>query len=82
MEDDDVIDLLLSVRVADEMRVEVEHVGALDAAAVAPPGVGVAVKAAMEEVESLVGESDVAMLALPVGIDLEDFVGDVVALVV
>ena len=74
--------MLLSVRVADEMRVEVEHVGALDAAAVASPGVGVAVKAAMEEVESLVGESDVAMLALPVGIDLEDFVGDVVALVV
>jgi len=46
--------------------VEVVHVGALDATAVASPGVGVAVKAAVEKVQGLVGEGDVAMAALPI----------------
>ena len=66
--------VFLSMRVTDEVRVEVEHVGALDAAAVASPRVRVAVKAAVKEVESLIGKRDVAMLALPVGIDLGHFV--------
>ena len=48
------------------MGVEVVHVGALDSTAVAPPGVGVAVKAAVEKVQRLVGEGDVAMAALPI----------------
>ena len=54
------------MRITNEVSVEVVHVGALDAAAVAPPGVGVAVEAAMEKVQGLVGKGDVAVAALPI----------------
>jgi hypothetical protein len=47
------------------MSVEVVHVLACPAAAIAPPGVGVAVEAPVQEVEGLVGEDDVAVLAAP-----------------
>ena len=47
------------------MSIEVVHVGASLTASIAFPGVGVAVEAAMQEVQSLIGKYDVAMLALP-----------------
>ncbi len=53
---------------ADEVRVEVVHVRAYDAAPVAAPRVGLAVEAAVEEVKGLVGEHDEAVAAAPVGI--------------
>ena len=58
--------LLLSVRVTDQVGVEVVEVRALEAAAVAPPRIGLAVEAAVQEVERLIGKGDVAVLALPV----------------
>ena len=50
------------------MGVEIIHVRALDATAVTPPGVVLIVEPLVQEVQSLIGEGDVAVLALPVGI--------------
>ena len=61
------------MRDADEMRVEVVHVGALLPAAVAAPGVAVvvavAVEALVEEIQRLVGEHDAAVDAAPAGVE-------------
>ena len=55
-----------SVGVADQMGVEIVQIGTLQAAAVAPPRIRFAVEPAMQKIQCLVWEGDVAMLALPV----------------
>ncbi len=52
------------------MRVKVVHVCADDPAPVAPPWVGLAVEAAVEEVKGLVGKDDQAVLAAPLEVAL------------
>ena len=52
--------------VADQMGVEIVQIGTLQAAAVAPPRIRFAVEPAMQKIQCLVWEGDVAMLALPV----------------
>jgi hypothetical protein len=70
------------MRVTNKVGVEVVHVGALDATAVAPPGVGVAVEAAVEKVQGLVGEGDAAMATLPIALVILYIVVVVVVFVV
>ena len=61
---------VLSVGVTDQVGVEVVEVGAFEATAVAPPRIGLAVEASVQEVDRLVGEGDGAVLALPVRVGL------------
>ena len=57
-----------TMRITNQMGVKIIHVRALDTTAVAPPGVVLIVEPLVQEVQSLIGEGDVAVLALPVGI--------------
>lgn len=53
------------MHVAHKMSVEVVHIGAPLTASVAFPGVGIAMEASVQEIEGLVRENNVTVLALP-----------------
>ncbi len=54
--------------ITDQMGIKVVHVRTRETTTVTPPGVDITVKPLVQEVQSLIGESDVAVLALPVGV--------------
>ena len=63
----------LAMRITNQMGVKIIHVRALDTTAVAPPGVVLIMEPLVQEVQSLIGEGDVAVLTLPVGITVLAF---------
>ena len=54
--------------ITDQVGVKIIHVSALDTTTVTPPGVVLIVEPLVQEIQSLIGEGDVAVLALPVGV--------------
>ena len=56
------------MRITDQVAVEIVQVRALDPAPVTPPGVVITVEPLVQEIQSLIGEGDVAVLTLPIGV--------------